>query len=319
MRLSMACFAKDISDSVASLSEGRLIARFCKNLSPFTPPSPLGPGDDCAVIDASKFSGKILCTSDAVILGRHFSPDTPANLAGKKLLNRNISDIASMGGIPKYAMSSCIISPKISLTWLDLFCSGLREAAEVYGVNFIGGDVSRGADDFFSMHITLLGEAQTPMLRSGAKVHDKIFVTGPLGASFESGRHLTFSPRVKEGVFLASCAWVNSCTDISDGVANDLRDLLDANFSAKIYANSIPIFDFPGNNLEKALCDGEDYELLFTLDSTVDVSSFCRTFENKFSYFPICIGEIIEANGGEIFLEENKSLSKLNSKGFSHF
>lgn len=315
----MDCFAKNFSDSVESISEGMLISRFCKNLSPLVPQSPFGPGDDCAVIDKGKFFGKILCTSDAVILGRHFLADTPANLAGQKLLNRNISDIASMGGFPKFAMSSCIISPKISLKWLDLFCRGLREAAEVYGVNFIGGDVTRGADDFFSMHITLLGQAQKTMLRTGARAKDKIFVTGPLGASFESGRHLTFLPRVQEGEFLASLGIVTSCTDISDGIASDLRDLLGANLSAKIFADSIPIFDFPGNNLKKALCDGEDYELLFTVDSNSDIPAFCRAFERKFSYSPIFIGEIIGKDGGKIFVEQDTRVSELSSKGFSHF
>ena len=313
------CFTEDESKSVASLGEGGLIRRFCSNLAPLVPPSPFGSGDDCAVIGSGLFSGNILATCDPVILGRHFAPDTPARLAGKKLLNRNISDIAAMGGKPKFALSSCIISPKTSLEWLDLFCAGLKEAAEIFGVKFVGGDVARGPSDFFSACVTLLGEAETVLLRSGAKVGDKIFVTGALGASFESGRHLDFSPKVAEGLFLAKSACATSCTDISDGLASDLRDILNSAISAKIKADSIPVFDFPGNNLEKALCDGEDYELLFTLDSGAEKADFLSAFKRKLGYLPVEIGEIVPRSDSEILMETGGALRAFEAGGFSHF
>lgn len=313
------CFTKDISRSVASLSEGGLIRRFCANLAPLVPPSPFGSGDDCALIEKNKFSGKILATCDPIILGRHFEAATPAKLAGKKLLNRNISDIASMGGVPKFALASCIISPKISLEWLDLFCIGLREAAEPFELKFLGGDVSRGPDDFFSANLTLLGEVEAPLLRSGANVGDKIFVTGALGASFESGKHLDFAPKVREGLFLAKSACATSCTDISDGLASDLRDILNPTISAKIRADSIPIFDFPGNTLKKALCDGEDYELLFTLDASADKAAFLREFERELGYLAFEIGEIIPRAASDILIESDGKLRALEAEGFSHF
>lgn len=313
------CFTEDISRSVASLSEGGLIRRFCANLAPFVPPSPFGSGDDCSLIEKNKFSGNILATCDPVILGRHFEVATPARLAGKKLLNRNISDIASMGGVPKLALVSCIISPKISLEWLDLFCMGLREAAEPFNVNFVGGDVSRGPEDFFSASLTLLGEVKAPLLRSGAKVGDKIFVTGALGASFESGRHLDFAPKVREGLFLAKSTCATSCTDVSDGLASDLRDILNPAISAKLKADSIPVFKFAGNNLKKALCDGEDYELLFTLDASADKAVFLREFERELGYLAFEIGEIIPRADSDILIESDGELRALKAEGFSHF
>ena len=313
------CFTEDISRSVASLSEGGLIRRFCSNLAPLVPPSPFGSGDDCALIEKSKFAGSILATCDPVILGRHFEVDTPAKLAGKKLLNRNISDIASMGGVPKFALVSCIISPKISLEWLDLFCSGLREATEPFNVNFVGGDVSRGPEDFFSASVTLLGEVEVPLLRSGAKVGDKIFVTGALGASFESGRHLNFVPKVREGIFLAKSACATSCTDISDGLASDLRDILNPAISAKLKADSIPIFNFPGNNLKKALCDGEDYELLFTLNASADKVDFMRKFERELGYPALEIGEVVARASSDILIDFKGVVEPLDLVGFSHF
>lgn len=313
------CFTENFSDSVASLTEKQLIGRFCKNLSPFIPQSPLGSGDDCAVIDTKFFRGKILSTSDAVILGRHFLPETPANLAGKKLLNRNISDIASMGGIPKFAMSSTIISPKISLKWLDLFCEGLKEAASEYNIQFIGGDVARGEDDFFSMHITLLGDCIKPMLRIGAKIGDKIFVTGALGASFESGKHLNFRPRVKEGIFLSKTNLVSSCTDISDGIASDLSDILNPKISALLYEKDIPVFNFNSNNLQKALCDGEDYELLFTLNSNACEADFIKNYELELGCKPIKIGEIVSRKDFEILIDFDGVQKPISAKGFSHF
>lgn len=311
------CFTKKVSESVASLSEGALIKRFCKNLAPFVPQAPYGAGDDCALIEKKSFDGKILSTSDAVILGRHFTLDTPAQLAGQKLLNRNISDIASMGGLPKFAMTSCIISPKLSLDWLDKFCAGLKKAASVYNIKFIGGDVTRGGDDFFSMHITLLGDAKKPLLRTGAKDCDKIYVTGSLGASFESQKHLTFTPRVKEGQFLANCKYVNCCTDLSDGLASDLRDILPAKFSATL--NNIPLFDFPKNTLKKALCDGEDYELLFTLSADANAPLFEKKFEKALGYKPICVGFIHKSKKSEIFIQIDGAKKLLKEYGFKHF
>ena len=318
------CLTGDFSKSVGSLSEKGLIARFCAALGPCVPAAPEGAGDDCAVLKKSNFSKKnILSTSDAVILGRHFSPQTPARKAGKKLLNRNLSDIASMGGEPLYAMTSAVISPKISLKWLDEFAFGLRDAALKCGVKFIGGDVARGADDYFSMHLTLLGTCAKPLQRSGAKSGDRLFVTGFLGASFESGRHLDFKPRLKEGAYLASLKCVSACTDLSDGLASDIFDILPPNSCAEIFGEKIPVFKFKGNNLKKALCDGEDYELLFAVSGLSDAKSalFARKFREKTRCRVSEIGRISDCPGkrGLFLIGKDGARRKFDLPGFSHF
>ena len=319
------CFAREFSKSVGSLSEKELIRRFCGALKPCMPPSPEGAGDDCAVLPKGNFPlENILSTSDAVILGRHFLPETSAFDAGRKLLNRNASDIASMGGVPVYAMTSSIISPKISIEWIEDFARGLKFAAQKIGVKFVGGDVARGDGGFFSMHLTLLGAVQKPLLRSGAKCGDRIFVTGALGASFESGRHLTFEPRLKEGLFLAKCANVSACTDLSDGLASDIFDILADGESAEIFADKIPVFDFVGNSLKKSLCDGEDYELLFTMSdmSDFEADAFISKFKVATSTEISEIGRIVSSAGekSKLYLIDAWGVkTEFKDVGFSHF
>lgn len=319
------CFADSFEKSVGSLSERELIRRFCDALTPCMPACPEGAGDDCAVLPKANFASKnILSTSDAVILGRHFTPETPAFEAGRKLLNRNVSDIASMGGVPCYAMTSSIISPKISIAWLEDFARGLKFAAQKVGVKFVGGDVARGADDFFSMHLTLLGSVEKPLLRAGASCGDRIFVTGALGASFESGRHLTFEPRLKEGLFLVNKGNVSACTDLSDGLASDVFDILSSKQSAEIFSDKIPIFDFEGNNLQKALCDGEDYELLFTMSGMSDkeVVEFICDFKKSTSTSIVEIGRVVASEDEKpalYLVDDTGTKTEFKSSGFSHF
>lgn len=313
------CLTSEFCKSVASLSEKELISRICARFVPRVLPAPMGPGDDCAVIDPSIFKGKMLSTSDAVILGRHFDFNTPGYDAGMKAMNRNVSDIASMGGEPIYAMTSAILGSDVSLEWLDDFCTGMRDAAAEWGIKFIGGDLARVDKGFFSMHMTLLGNALRPLLRSGAKMGDHIFVTGPLGASYESGRHLHFKPRVKEGLFLASCGQISACTDLSDGLASDLRNIIPQGACAEIYSDRIPIYPNQANSLKKALVDGEDYELLFTASDCEFLDDYVSCFGNEASY----IGEIKIAPNpsacGAIYLCDKNSKTILNLQGFSHF
>ncbi|MBO6102886.1 MAG: thiamine-monophosphate kinase [Opitutales bacterium] len=311
------------SECAASLSEKGLISRIMSAFGDSMPPAPFGGGDDCAVINKSLFQGKILSTSDAVIARVHFLESDPPELVGQKLLNRNISDIAAMGGDPKFAMTSSIISPKLKLSWLDGFCAGLKAAAEKWGVKFVGGDVAKGGDDFFSTHITLLGDAEKPLLRCGAKEGDSIFTTGALGASFESGRHLTFVPRVAEGKSLASFGGVNCCTDLSDGLASDIYDILPKNLCAVFYAEKIPLCNFAGNSIKKALYDGEDYELLFSLSAGADKAEFLRQYKNEFGVCPFEIGEfrapIAPFDGGLALLKRGGSFMQIPRGGYSHF
>ncbi len=319
----MTPFAKDFPDSIASLTEKELIRRIVNIFGDTVLPSPYGPGDDCALIKLTDFkSANALITSDAVILNRHFSDYENPFLAGEKLLKRNISDIASMGGKPLFAQSSSIASKNLSILWLDEFCKGLAHAAKEYEIKFSGGDLSAYDSDFFSMHLTMLGEAPLkPMLRNLGKVGDKIFVTGKLGASFESGKHLTFKPRLDEGIFFSEQKGVTSCTDISDGLAEDLPDILEVGMYALLKNVPQNILDGKEVGLEKALCDGEDYELLFSFSG--DSEELKSNFHSKFGYDLYEIGSIKKAPNkdlsGAIFIEENSRKVRFSKGGFSHY
>lgn len=317
-------FGSEKSQTISAFKEKELIKRIASNFGETMPKSPFGAGDDCAVVSPTHFENNLLSTSDAVIYGRHFDETCSPYEVGRKLLNRNISDVASMGGVPKFAMTSAICSPTLLISWLDEFCKGLKDAAKEWGVLFIGGDIASVKFDFFSMHLTLLGDAKNPLLRSGANAGDTIFTTSKLGASFESGRHLTFTPRVKEGLFLSKNAKIiTSCTDLSDGVASDIFDILPKNMCAVLDAKKIPIFDFPNNNLQKALSDGEDYELLFTLSKDANKDAFLQAYKAEIGNYPFEIGQILEPDSAKksskVYLKIDEKLCEISENGFSHF
>ncbi len=284
-------------------------------------PSPSGPGDDCAALPAKNFGSNMLCTSDAVILGVHFSESDNPRLAGAKLLKRNISDIAAMGGKPLYALSSAIISKNLSARWLGEFCRGLCEAAREYGIKFCGGDLARVEGSFFSMHLSLLGSGAKRLLaRSGGKEGDLIYVTAPLGGSFESGKHLKFVPRLKEAQFLLNYGGVGACMDISDGIASDLKCLIPDGCRAVL--ENVPQTVFRGREvgLKKALCDGEDYELLFSHSGNAD--RLQKAYKRKFGKELYLIGRFEKASKkedrGKIFVKTASSVEEFTGSGFEH-
>lgn len=309
---------------VCELSEKEIIERICGNFGSSMPPPPFGAGDDCALIKKSLLRKNLYATSDAVIYGRHFDSSASPRRAGVKLMKRNISDIASMGASPFAALTSSIFSKNLSLEWLDEFCFGLASTAEEYGIKLIGGDLAGVEKDFFSMHLTLLGDSSTkPLLRSGAGVGDWIYVTGVLGRSFESGHHLDFQPRLREGIWLGKQKCVRACTDLSDGLGQDLRNIISSGeISAEIFADSVPLRAFTGGkaSLSQALCDGEDYELLFAVRG--NYMKFEKSFFAVFGYVPFRIGRIVNSKcgrPGEIYITYPGVKTLYNGGGFSHF
>lgn len=311
-------------DPISKLDEKQLILRICSLLGDCMPNAPFGAGDDCAVIASDEFaSNDLLATSDAVILGRHFDENTDPILVGRKLVNRNASDIASMGGSPLYALTSGILSKNISLQWLDAFTHGIAEAADGLGIKVVGGDVATAAGDFFSMHMTLMGSAPLrPLLRSGAEVGDAVYVTGSLGLSFESGRHLTFAPRICEGRFLASLDGVSSCTDLSDGFASDVKNILQKNAAVEIYEDSFPCAEFAGRKatLREALCGGEDYELLFTFrgDKKYLENQWSSAFKTQLREVGKIIFAPVGAEKGILVVGTDGARRIFQESGFNH-
>lgn len=246
---------------IGGYGEGRLIADIRQWLGETAPAAPEGPGDDCAVLESAP--GKTLFTIDSVVYGRHFDKNVSAEQAGAKLLKRNVSDIAAMGGAPTCAVVAITCGKDLSRAWLEGFCRGMAAGAKAWGVRLVGGDISGASEGTFSASMALLGHAEKPLLRTGAAEGDFIFVTGELGGSL-TGWHFDFVPRVREGAWLAAHARPSSMMDLTDGLAKDLPDLIPEGCDAFLDTAILPLRT-PVTSLGQALCDGEDYELLFTL------------------------------------------------------
>jgi thiamine-monophosphate kinase len=246
--------------SVSSAGEEGLIRLIRRWLGKASPPPPAGIGDDCAVLPPAR--GRELVTVDPVVLGVHFDDRLAPALAGAKLFRRNLSDIAAMGGRPRAAVVALALDGRVSLRWLEGFFRGIAREGLRHRVPVVGGDVARLPGSFVAT-MALTGEARGRILtRVGARPGDWIYVTGTLGRSLPSGHHHSFPPRLAEGAWLAGRREVRSMMDVSDGLAKDLGALAPEGAQPSLRAESLPRRD--GATVREALCDGEDYELLFS-------------------------------------------------------
>jgi thiamine-monophosphate kinase len=300
------------------MSERDLIARI-RELFPRA-------GDDAAVI------GNQVITNDVLVENVDFTRAVPLRLIARKSLTINLSDIAAMGGQPRYAIVAIGSHDEKDASAI---IEELAIAANENGVEVVGGDLSRSEHLFIS--ITLIGEASQPILRSGARRGDRIYLSRPIGGSaaglsllqrgtegadyaerefIESAkrRHLEPEAEVALGMKLAGIA--TSCIDVSDGFSTDLHHLCEAsNVGALIDGDRIPPFpDLPrygprlGINVRDAvLHGGEEYALLFT--STMRESELSARVGR-----PVyAIGRISEERGVRI----NGEI--LEPRGFDHF
>jgi thiamine-monophosphate kinase len=272
-------FTRHAHASVAALGEERLIAAIRRWLGSASPRAPFGIGDDCAVLPASR--GRQLITVDPVIYPRHFNDLVPARAVGEKLLKRNLSDLAAMGGRPTAAVLALTLDPRVSLQWLEQFYRGLAACARRYRVPIVGGDIAQ-ADRTVAASLTLLGEATGPRVvtRVGARVGDALYVTGLVGGSLASRHEHRFTPRLAEGAWLARQRDVRAMMDVSDGLAKDLHALTPRGATPALDAAALP--RRPGANLRAALTEGEDYELVFALAARADEGAFARAWRRAF-------------------------------------
>jgi thiamine-monophosphate kinase len=267
------------AESIAALGERGLIGAIRRWLGSASPPAPFGIGDDCAVLP--RIGGRLLLTVDPVVYGRHFDDSVPARAVGAKLLKRNLSDLAAMGGSPRAAVVALALDPRVRLDWLEGFYRGLAACARRFGVALVGGDIAQ-ADGTLVASLTLLGKAEGPrvLTRTGARAGDSIYVTGALGGSRLSGRHHSFSPRLAEGAWLARQPAVLAMMDLSDGLAKDIHALTPQLGEAAVAPAEIP--RNRGVSLAGALGDGEDFELLFALAARADPTAFERAWRRAF-------------------------------------
>lgn len=301
---------------IKDISEINLIKRLSKNFR-LDKTVIKGPGDDAAVIKWTK-DNYLLYTCDMTIEGVHFDLQkaTPFQ-AGWKALGRNISDIGAMGGVPRYAVVSLAINPGQKLSVADGICKGIKSIADRFGVNIVGGDVSVSKN--IVIDISLIGEVEKKKLalRSGAKVGDVIFVTGSLGGSIK-GKHLEFIPRAKEARQILKKFKINSMIDISDGLVLDLWRILEASkVGACLYQSVIPISKESGL-FDRAIREGEDFELLFTM-SVKEAKRFFKTELGRMKTSVTLIGEVTDKKYGYNLVREDGKKEKLQPEGYKHF
>ncbi len=294
------------SGTLAALGENGLL-RLLTGRWKSTPLQVLtGVGDDCAVLRGEGKNHFLIFKTDAVVEGVHFTRDASPELIGRKALARALSDLAAMGARPLAAVITLGLTAKESVPRLRAIYRGMERMAKRHRVNLVGGETTKARELF--LNVALLGECRgyRPVLRSGAKAGDLIFVTGRLGGT-QARHHLVFEPRLAEGQWLAKKGMASGLMDLSDGLGADLPRLAEASgLDFEIDWNAIP--RARGATLKAALNDGEDYELLFT-----SPSSSAKKLKKMWPFAtPLhCIG-VMRPRG-------RKARGPLDAHGFDHF
>ena len=274
-------------------------------------PVVLGIGDDCAIYRPHGSADDLLFTSDLIVEGSHFIRDshTPAEL-GQKALARSLSDIAAMGGEPRFCLVALCVPLWFTGKQTDKFFDGILQLAAETGTVLAGGDLSHGEKLVCDVTVGGAVPRGTALLRSGARPGHEICVSGPLGGAalgFETRkgkawkRHRAPEPRLALGKFLREKLRATSAMDLSDGLSLDLRRLC---LASGVAAEIVDPPRFPGATPEQALHGGEDYELIFTVRPGTRIPAGLTR-----------IGTIVEGIAGRITLRG----AVLEALGYDHF
>ena len=331
------------------ISEDELVRAIRKVLSGDVPGVTVGIGDDAAVVDTGRHD--TILTTDMLVEGVHFDrASASAHDLGHKALTVNISDVAAMGGSPRFGLVSIGFPPDVETSWVMELYGGIREAAGEYGMAVIGGDTNRAGKVVLSVTVVGTVARNRAVTRSGARPGDRLVVTGSLGAAAgglrlaqadprevrealasDWGRrlvqaHLRPVARVGEAETLAS-AGATAMIDISDGLALDLSRLCaESGVGATVHLPDVPVADgledlaktFQGNldPLDLALHGGEDYELLATLPPEA-VPGATERLAERFGTGLSVIGTVTEDELRAV--GEDGTERPLEPKGWDHF
>ena len=330
---------------MSALNEFDIIARYFK---PNTAPNyvAVGVGDDCAVLHPTP--GQQLCVStDMLVEGRHFDYDIPPEWLAHKALAVNASDLAACGATPKaFFLSIGLPEDCAHDDWLAPFSQSLHSRAQKYGLVLAGGDTTRS--DTLTVCITVIGESPAPLLRSGAKDGDLIWVSGNLGCAalglalsqdryndlnlteqhlaYIEQRLYTPKPRLTLGTGLRGLA--SACIDVSDGLAGDVRHIMRAsdvdmsiNIDALPRSAAIEAAHAQGVDvMPLMLSGGDDYELLFT--APPKASAAIQAAAAAAGVVVTAIGSVSGPSGAMptlTFKREDDSVYPYAARGFQHF
>lgn len=260
----------------------------------------VGIGDDCAVIKVG--SQKLLLKSDLFIDGVHFNRGKISfENIGKRAVARVLSDFAACGGEPKFIGVSLGAPRGLDKRYLKQILNGILKLSKEYKFSLIGGDTS--SSEQLILDVWGVGSCRKPVLRSGAKAGDYIFITSKLG---KRPFNKPFTPRIKESQYLVKNFKVNSMIDISDGFILDLHRVLKLSRKGAILDKK----DIPLTGADADLYRGEDYELIFTIDKN---EKKLNSLKKKFH----CVGRIVsKASGYKI--KDNNKISRVRVKGYTH-
>jgi thiamine-monophosphate kinase len=283
------------AQTVADIGEHALISRIRARVPPSPPSVILGIGDDAAVVEPDRGSLSVL-TTDTMVEGVHFDLAlTPMDAVGSKLLAINLSDLAAMGAVPRYALLSLALPGALRVNDVDALLDGLLTIAARFKTALVGGNITLVNGPLY-LDVTAVGSVRRRrvLTRAGALPGDDLYVSGEVGgaaaglswmkagmpdqppeAAMEDCRHryLSPEPRVRLGMQLGRNRAARACIDLSDGLADGVRQLsLAGRIGARVDATLIPIA--PGarhwskthdiDPILTAITGGEDYELLFT-------------------------------------------------------
>ena len=306
-----------------------------------TPSAVLGPGDDCALLQPSP--GKQLAvTTDMLVAGTHFLPDTDPKNLGWKALAVNLSDLAAMGATPRWVTLAGAL-PGADEAWIAQFAEGFFACAEEYGVDVVGGDTTKGP---LNLCITAIGEIEPgrALRRDGAKVGDQIWVSGrpglaSLGLAQLQGKialpepwpRLCIAalekPRPRIALGLALLGIASAAIDVSDGLLADLGHIGErSQCAAAVKLVQLPYLpkgetynaDLRRLAMECLLAGGDDYELCFTAPGSVSpaIGRIAARLE-----LPLWnIGEIVAGPRGEVTLfDPDDQPVSFDQRGYEHF
>lgn len=319
------------------LTEKKIINKYLKKLN-FNKVGTFNFDNDASYLNISK-NYKTIVTTDTIIENVDFFSNDPPESIAQKIMCVNLSDLSSMGSLPKAYTLNLSINSSVDNTWLMKFTNRLLRLQKKYKIYLLGGDISRSKE--ISLTATFFGQAKLKYILSQNKCNlgDDIWVTGTLGNSYMGYKLFTKSNIIienkkiysfkKKYLYPSPCMfgylaskYINSAIDISDGFYGDLNKILNGKYGAKIYKRNIPV----SNNLKKLIIDnkslisidnilnwGDDYEILFTSKKNNRNKLLELSKKNKVKLSKV--GSIINKEG--IFVDSFNLIKKINS--FDHF
>lgn len=278
-----------------------------------------GIGDDAAVLSRGKRGKYLLLATDTVMEKVHFHRSQGAARIGRKALAVNLSDLAAMGGIPLWAVVNLGVPAGLSVDFCRNIYRGMGKLARRYSLGIVGGDTFR-SPDLIVLAVAVVGEVERSkcVFRDGARPGDVICLTGRLGGA-RKGKHLDFTPRLREGRYLVENFSPTAMIDLSDGLFADLEKLCRASgVGAVVGENALPVVSSPRKISRTRIAAGEEFELLFTLPEK-EVENLCRDFRKATGTRVTAIGKILSDPSRRELVDKKGRILPFPAGGYNHF